>query len=136
MKIYHKKSLYWALACFGYTLLVAGESMKFGWSDLSVLQAMASFCMGLECLYCAVNRKRAKKLLIEESDEMLQLKDLKVYRTAFWISFFLILLVNLLSSHFLDSPFGSVMDMCSTFTLLIMLFAYFFSRGIIYISRK
>ena len=79
-----------------------------------------------------MNKKLAKELIIQESDEMLMMERLKSYKAAFWTTIYIFLVIGLVSTHFLDSDFGFALTICSLLVVLLMsLICFFF-----YLSQK
>lgn len=128
MKIYHKTSFYAALVSFSGSLILVLDILlaEHEWSFVRVLPIISMLIAGLGSLRRATNKKAAKALMIEESDEMLMLERMKAYRAAFWTTLYLFLLIALVACHFLDSSFGLALVLCSLLVVAIMLFVYFF----------
>lgn len=128
MKIYHKNSLFAALGWFSLALLFVADTVLGGpeWDSLRVIQIILLFCLGLACLYTATNKKAAKAAMIQESDEMLRMEQLKSYRATFWTTVVLFLLISLVAAHFSYTDFGLALTLSSLLVVVIMILVNFF----------
>lgn len=134
MKIYHKASFYSALVFFSFAVILAFDVVlsEREWDSAHVVSTVNMLILGLLSLRRSMNKKLAKELIIQESDEMLLMERLKSYKAAFWTTIYIFLVISLVASHFLDSDFGFALAICSLLVVLIMsLIGFFF-----YLSQK
>lgn len=134
MKIYHKGSFYSALVCFSFAVIFAFDVVlsDHEWDSTHTILTVNMLILGLLSLRRSMNKKLAKELIIQESDEMLMMERLKSYKAAFWTTIYIFLVIGLVSTHFLDSDFGFALTICSLLVVLLMsLICFFF-----YLSQK
>lgn len=131
MKIYHKNSLYMALTFFAIALFQVSQTLLNGreWTGSRVAQPVWLFCLGLYELYCAMNKKKAKELTIQDSDEMLVLERLKSYRAAFWTTFGLLLLVSTAALYLFDTPASRTVSLAADLAAMGMVLIYLLFLG-------
>lgn len=134
MKIYHKPSFFCALIDFAYAFSFphlfpdAGISAFFPTITFSLI--------GLHNLYYSMNKKKAKELIIRDSDERLVLQHLKCYRAAFWTTCGLLLLITLTCSHFLDPSTHYTVALTTSLTSFFMLLIYITFNGILSLRNR
>lgn len=134
MKIYHKGSFCSALVCFSFAVIFAFDIVLSDreWDSTHTILTVNMLILGLLSLRRSMDKKLAKELIIQESDEMLTMERLKSYKAAFWTTIYIFLVIGLVSTHFLSNDFGLALAICSLLVVLLMsLICFFF-----YLSQK
>lgn len=101
MKLYSKRNFILGLALLAFAAVYALWSLKGPghWGVSSSAACVHLALIGGCLLHQSLNKKAARAAAIAAGDEMLQLERLKTYRTAFWGSYGVLLLIMLFSAQ-------------------------------------